>query len=265
MKQWEENKKLKDRIQKLREVLSAKDKAMEDISKERDRRAGQVVQLQEDLRRTKEMLAAAQRSGGAGAGGQKVLSEPQKMRELVAEANAVVEERDRLALEVERLRLRLEKRQVAEEQGRAEMEEDEEDAAADREAALFEMRLERDHAQAQVARLKGQLEDLFGQQPSLAAAGLKRPGSSKKGGASAREAELEVGREPTAALPRPACLARFRPSSALRHNRQAALRCAVAFPFGLPWSSIPLSNLLFLLLYQHVAGANPAEASLVMP
>eukprot|EP00951_Prasinocladus_malaysianus_P011575 scaffold85555_cov38-Prasinocladus_malaysianus.AAC.2 len=40
-KAWEENKRLKDRIQKLRDALAAKTKAAEDIAKDRDRRAAQ--------------------------------------------------------------------------------------------------------------------------------------------------------------------------------------------------------------------------------
>jgi len=43
VKQWEENKKLKERIQKLRDALASKAKAVEDITKDRDRRALQVI------------------------------------------------------------------------------------------------------------------------------------------------------------------------------------------------------------------------------
>ena len=158
--------------------------------------------LQEDLRRAKEMLASSQRGAQAGsAGGRRpMLSEAQKMRELVAEANAVVEERDRLMEEVERWRLMEERRHVAREQGRPEDEAEPvegleltEETRQDLEAAMYAMRLERDHAQAQAARLKAQLEDLFGEQvlaPAAAAGVRKAPG--KKGGAPARESELEV-------------------------------------------------------------------------
>eukprot|EP00192_Tetraselmis_astigmatica_P001213 CAMPEP_0117654480 /NCGR_PEP_ID=MMETSP0804-20121206/3766_1 /TAXON_ID=1074897 /ORGANISM="Tetraselmis astigmatica, Strain CCMP880" /LENGTH=2097 /DNA_ID=CAMNT_0005460763 /DNA_START=186 /DNA_END=6476 /DNA_ORIENTATION=+ len=103
VKQWEENKKLQDRIQKLRDALGAKAKAAEELAKDRDKKAAQLAALHGELKRTKELLAESRRGGGGGGGGRLALSEPQKMRELVAEANAVVEERDGLAREVQRL------------------------------------------------------------------------------------------------------------------------------------------------------------------
>lgn len=192
MKQWEENKRLKDRIQKLRDGLSGKNKTIDELSKERDRRAAQVASLQDELKRTKELLAEAQRAGRHAGGGRPTMSEPQRMRELVEQANAVMEERDELAREVAALKRRLG------EGGRTEAGDGETSAAAqpEKDVQIYELKLERDHALAQAARLKGQMEDLFAEQAaagrSTTIAPPARAGGGRKG-ASAREAELEVG------------------------------------------------------------------------
>jgi len=197
VKQWEENKKLKDRLQKMRDAVQAKSKALEEQSREQERRSAQVAGLQEELRRAKELLAEAQRSGGAGARGgepRPPLSEPQKMRELVAEANAVIEERDQLAKELSALR-----QQTGSRRGRAAGDglhgsELGTEGETDPQVELYELRLERDQAQAQVARLKSQLYELFGEQTAGSGHAAQRTGrgASSRKGSTAREAELEA-------------------------------------------------------------------------
>ncbi|KAK9830546.1 hypothetical protein WJX72_012389 [[Myrmecia] bisecta] len=180
---WEEQKKLQKRVENLRQKLKEKTAALDELTRERDRRAAHAAQMQADLARQAALIKDLQDKVKRAREAPKLSVPPEQVQALVKQVAELEAHNDDMERQLAALR-----RQAGEATSSAPgtgIADDSQLPPADRilkrDALLLDLRLEKDQAVARAARLQSRLEALFG--ASAADISLSPPSAANARGA----------------------------------------------------------------------------------